>query len=396
MSLFQHLDFTTSYLFASAVQLAIAAAALTIVSAQKTYAGFGRWMGGYFAAAIGFALVSTRGALPAPVSVLAGGLVFITATPLQVDGLLQFLEADATRLRRGLNLAVCVVSMALYLGCYSVFPSPRLEALALSGGIAACAALALASIRRSSFAGRIPALRILLTCYGTEIALHLFRLVRIIGPDGGESAMDEGTLALGALLCTLLLMLKAFGLVALNSQRLEQEWRVMHRDLEQLASTDALTKLRNRHAFMEQGHALFAFSSRHKRPLTALLIDIDHFKRVNDTHGHATGDTVLTMVADMMVATLRHSDVIGRIGGEEFAVILMEAPRDSAEATAERLRRNIETMAPPWPGNDRVTISIGLAALVPDVPDLDSLMARADEALYKAKRAGRNRWIAAE
>ena len=157
-----------------------------------------------------------------------------------------------------------------------------------------------------------------------------------------------------------------------------------------LAVVDELTQIANRRRFFEVAARDLAAAIRHARPLTALMIDIDHFKRVNDTHGHPVGDDVIRTVAQRLKAQVRDSDLIGRYGGEEFAVLLqgMVAGGD----LPERLRAciadtPIETRAGPLD----IHVSIGLAYLTPADPDIDTLLARADRALYHAKQDGRNR-----
>lgn len=169
------------------------------------------------------------------------------------------------------------------------------------------------------------------------------------------------------------------------------------RRLAELATVDALTGAGNRRHFLERAEELLALARRHRRELSLLMVDIDYFKRINDHHGHAAGDEVLRRIVALLTAQLRTSDVYGRIGGEEFAVLLPETGAAAAEETAERLRRAIETVelragtgAPL-----RVTVSIGVASLPATGAPLSELMALADRRLYEAKAAGRNRVVGA-
>ena len=158
--------------------------------------------------------------------------------------------------------------------------------------------------------------------------------------------------------------------------------------LERAAQSDALTGLVNRRRFNEIVTALLA----QQRPLSVLMLDLDHFKEINDTHGHAAGDKVLHSVALRMCTALRNGDTVGRIGGEEFAALLPDASLDEARQIAERLRAAIA--AEPIEAGDGpipVSASIGLASPYPGETDVATVLARADKALYAAKRAGRNR-----
>jgi diguanylate cyclase (GGDEF)-like protein len=158
------------------------------------------------------------------------------------------------------------------------------------------------------------------------------------------------------------------------------------------AWTDALTGLNNRRHFTEIAASLFAVPADADQPLAALMVDIDHFKRVNDEYGHQTGDVVLRAVSSRMRGALRESDLIGRLGGEEFAVLLHGLTLADAIDTAERLRTAIG--ASPIATNAatlEVRVSIGVAERTAADTDLDALLARADRALYAAKNGGRDR-----
>ena len=162
--------------------------------------------------------------------------------------------------------------------------------------------------------------------------------------------------------------------------------------LETIAVTDQLTGLANRRRLMDEGARVLAVSSRGRRPCSALMLDLDHFKAVNDTHGHAAGDAVLAGVAATLRANVRESDILARYGGEEFAVLAPDTGLEDVRLLAERLRLAVsETPVDAGTQQLRVTISIGAAATFPPVPTLDGLLARADKALYRAKAKGRNR-----
>jgi eukaryotic-like serine/threonine-protein kinase len=164
----------------------------------------------------------------------------------------------------------------------------------------------------------------------------------------------------------------------------------LFRQVEQLATTDGLTGLCNRRHFMIQATGKLSESRRRRSPLAAIMLDTDHFKQVNDTYGHATGDQVIRTVADRLTEGIRREDLLGRYGGEEFVLVIPDG-EDGAVELAERLRRAVE--ADPIPTDDgplRVTISVGVS--MRDDTDVapDTMLARADAALYQAKQGGRN------
>ena len=162
--------------------------------------------------------------------------------------------------------------------------------------------------------------------------------------------------------------------------------------VQKLAITDSLTGLYNRRGLFEFGRREVERARRFGRPLAAIMFDLDHFKRVNDTYGHATGDQVLASLAARCRQELREVDLLGRYGGEEFAVLLPEIELADAGQVAERLRQS--TAQAPFAtdqGPMEITISLGVAPLDDECPDLEALLQRADQALYAAKKAGRNR-----
>ena len=163
-------------------------------------------------------------------------------------------------------------------------------------------------------------------------------------------------------------------------------------ELTRLAITDPLTGAANRRRFMEAAAAEIDRTARSGRPLALLMLDIDHFKRVNDTWGHAAGDDALCAVVAVCTATVRRVDLVARLGGEEFAVLMPETGLSEATAIAERLRAAIAAIEiPVADGRLRFTASLGIATLAdPDEP-LSRFLSRADDALYRAKDLGRNR-----
>ncbi|BDG03029.1 GGDEF domain-containing protein [Anaeromyxobacter oryzae] len=181
------------------------------------------------------------------------------------------------------------------------------------------------------------------------------------------------------------------------TDELEARWQLK---LAESALQDPLTGLSNRRHLEERLAAEVAAGLRHARPVSVLLVDVDHFKAVNDAHGHLAGDEALKMVAFVLRGAVRKEDVLARFGGEEFVVVARETPLAGARALGERIRRAVERSRCAWQGQDLaltvsigVTVSVGAAQLEPGRTERE-LLESADRALYLAKQGGRNRVVA--
>lgn len=179
------------------------------------------------------------------------------------------------------------------------------------------------------------------------------------------------------------------------SDRYQAESRRLAEELERVSRTDSLTGLANRRALGDQLAREVNRANRVGTPMSLIMIDIDRFKRVNDTHGHEAGDRVLVAVAMALRGGLRDYDAVGRWGGEEFLALLPHTDEAGAVSVAEHLRRAVASLAVPC-GDEvvRPTVSLGIARLGSDEA-IGSCVNRADEALYQAKAAGRDRWMLA-
>lgn len=227
-----------------------------------------------------------------------------------------------------------------------------------------------------------------LRVYGVS-QLEDFPIVALVGFD--RSTVLQGwrhrawQLSAGyAVLCMLTLMMLRIQLTMLRQRE----------ELRALATTDALTGIANRGHLMNIGVQEFGRARRYGQALSVLMLDIDRFKSVNDRWGHPTGDQVIHVVAQTLRSMARGQDLAGRLGGEEFALLLPATPLAGARAIAERLRQSVQDSVSVQAGDGEVvrfTVSIGVAALAAQDADFDSLLQRADRALYLAKDGGRNR-----
>jgi two-component system, cell cycle response regulator len=168
--------------------------------------------------------------------------------------------------------------------------------------------------------------------------------------------------------------------------------RAFHETLLDLSTKDPLTGMANRGSVLAEFQNRFGLSLRYDRPLSVVICDLDHFKRVNDTYGHGAGDFVLHAFGERLLGTLREADLAGRIGGEEFLMVLPETDLSGARPFAERLRKAIASTPIPLPsGALSITCSLGIAERTAVDLEAGQLLARADAALYQAKSSGRDR-----
>lgn len=229
----------------------------------------------------------------------------------------------------------------------------------------------------SRLTGAFAALGVLLLAW--RLTVHVF------SPSADGSLFDTrpSDLAVFTYACVGVMFL-SLGFVLMHTER-------AYGDLRQLASLDPLTGVLARSGLAEQGHRMLSESRRHGRPLSALLMDMDQFKQINDSLGHAAGDSVLRQLAERARRVLRGEDVLARLGGDEFVALLPSTDAAGARVVAERLRDALHEAHALYRGEEvPVELSIGVAEARPD-ETLDALMQRADQAMYRAKRAGGNR-----
>ncbi len=232
--------------------------------------------------------------------------------------------------------------------------------------------------------------------FGALVAVSYFMplLVGLATIQDDTTARSNFFFLVGGLVITLVSQHNRRGLELNQILALIKEKR-LRAEMWALATTDPLTSVYNRRQFVRLGGEEILRSQRYQRPMTVIMLDIDHFKPVNDTYGHAVGDEVLIAVAHRITAALRTTDILGRYGGEEFAIVLPETEAAvGVEVVGERLRQAIcgtpvETSA----GRLGVTVSIGVTEVSVRTEGLTEALGRADSGLYLAKRSGRNRVV---
>ena len=239
-------------------------------------------------------------------------------------------------------------------------------------------------------AARYQHLRGLAISFDSRRRRRRYAIRRFVSPDGG-------LIAIVVVAYMVFMSSTSLGLhrEALERLRLTREVDAARLAAERLALTDGLTGLPNRRAFFSTGVLLFESARRHGRSLSVLMMDLDHFKSINDRLGHLAGDAALVAVAEALRGTKRATDMAGRLGGEEFALLLPETGSGEALGAAERLRCALGEVD--WGSvigsRGPITVSIGVAELSREDSTLDSLLERADRSLYRAKEEGRDRVV---
>ena len=328
------------------------------------------------------ALVALRHVLPEMVALVAGNMAYAGALSLLLTAVLRFQGAPVGRLRVWLPILLAPVLIS------PLMPDARWRSFSINLMCALQNGLVLLALcdRRYPMKGR--GRIILFAAFGSLGGVLLLRALAVLFGliDVSTSAGGERWLALVFLLTMCSVLSVALGFVYMTMERAE---RLNY----EMAMKDMLTGLSNRRAISEQLDMAVARAQRHGVWLSVLLIDIDHFKRINDGYGHQAGDAVLRSVAQTLQERIRAQDQIGRFGGEEFMVVLPDTGLDGALVLAEALRDAVAKTPAQWGAHTiGATISIGVrGGLVGGADTTGSLVASADAAMYRAKQGGRNR-----
>lgn len=342
------------------------------------------WGWGLLVYTLGLSLNALNVALRSNIAAVAGYSLIAFASTLSVRGVLSHTRYHLTRKWLALIIAPIVGLLAYNHSASTYRPlidygAPALIAICL---FTVTSALLLKSLPEGAEnSARFAAMAMLFGC-----SVWTFRLLFLAGifgtPESDAAMLIMDSIAIGHILAT---VASTFGLFSIEVRKMESA-------LSRVAFSDALTNLPNRRATQERFRQETARADRHHQSFAMLMIDIDHFKRFNDVHGHLAGDAVLKHIASVLDSAKRAEDVLGRIGGEEFVLLLVDPAIHQAFVAAERLRQHVETSVLVYDGKTlSITISIGVAAYPHDGADWNSVFAVADQRLYQSKSAGRNR-----
>jgi diguanylate cyclase (GGDEF)-like protein len=348
---------------------------------NRTTPALAFWGFGYLIGAAAAVLFAARGFIPDAVSVVGANALLCLAYGVLWGGARCFegRRVDPVWIVSGaaLWLAACMVGPLFY---ESVEARIALASIVLAS-YALLGAREIWHARDPQLISRWPTFALVLLHVGFLLArVPLANTLSFPIGDGPPHSVSTVVMALEALFAAFAL---AFLRLAMAKERAELQQR-------RAASLDPLTGVANRRAFFDLGGPLFERAVNERRPAALLLFDLDRFKQVNDTAGHQAGDHVLKGFSDLAASSMRDGDLFGRIGGEEFACLLLDISMPAALQIAERLRREFEAVGFACPPTC-ATVSIGVAAASPAERDLRGLVAAADRALYRAKAKGRNR-----
>jgi diguanylate cyclase (GGDEF)-like protein len=373
------LDFSIVALASAVLGLLLALVLVLTLPHVPDAEGAGHWALAFVPLGVGSALLGFGEDLPALLLMLREPLL-LSGYALLLIGLRQYL-----RLGRPWALAAGVVFTALVLCALFValHPSPMARLAVRVVGIAVLMGAAVWSLRGVG-EGALRGVRFFLqAACGLIAVLALARLGAILLPV--DPAWVEAFLNLASMVTTLSVLAVICGLVLLMTAR-------MNEALLRLGIRDPLTGVLNRRGLDDAMATVLSFTKRVGRPVSVLACDIDHFKHVNDSYGHVQGDQVLRGFAQLLSDSFDHGELVGRLGGEEFVVVVPGADSDDALRQAEGLRARVA--AHRFEVGERscmLTVSIGVATAAASQASWADLIARADEALYEAKSQGRNR-----
>lgn len=382
------LDVRTLAFVASLVFMSISAILLLVFVTRRVYGGFGYWLLWQVAATAGVLVFALRGPDPAPHFMVVTIGLLLLAPAFLFHGMVRFYGVYPGRLAVLSNYGIVAAALSVHAYFSYVDPSVdgRLTVYTVTRTLL-LARCALEPLRAAQARGSLSywALVAIMATIALNEVHHAWVALQ---PGDVVSPFDSDSVRRALVAAVVSDVLAAYVLLMLNSERLEAELRAARRDIEVLARTDSLTGLWNRRHFEDTVEAEISRARRDGTPLALLAVDADHFKRINDDHGHHAGDAVLRDLARLLASSTRPTDLICRWGGEEFMVLAPDTGSAEAAAMAEQVRLAVA-------GHDfgtvgGMTISVGAGELLPD-ESAEAWVRRVDAALYDAKQGGRNR-----
>ena len=370
----------------------LSAAMIFVWRKHKTYAGFGYWAISNLTAAVGFLLIALRGALPDFLTILTANTLILGSFLLSFEGIRRF---RGLANRKFFSFGILLLQAPL-LGYFTYSDNrviPRIIVVSVINA-AVCLLCAYELLRNV-------AKEILSAYRQVGLIFALFAVVSIaravftyLYSDMGDLFAPDWIQSLAFVATILFTIAWSFCYIILNTERTQQELQATQIEFERIAATDFLTGIGNSRRFFEISKNEVGRAIRFRNALSVIIFDIDHFKKVNDTYGHAAGDQVLVKIAEIGKKVLRNSDTFGRLGGEEFAVLLPHTNMIDGITVAEHLRQEIEKTETEFGAETiKITASFGVSEIKNNETEIKTALDRADGSLYEAKRNGRNQVI---
>lgn len=343
------------------------------------------WVRSLLISPFAFVLFALRDRVPDWASIVTANVLLVVSTTLLIQALRSYNKRSDLRRWMGVNVAITLIAVVVLTYAW---PSMTGRTILVAAQVAMLFVFGIHAIYRHAETITNPE-RMVAAFLTVGVFVMLLRIGNAADPLINTLLDSTPMQNIVFTYASLMPVIATSGFLLMCGQRL-------NKDLARLATLDPLTEVFNRRTMSELANKAIAASKRHGRPLSLLILDIDHFKRINDEFGHEAGDLALCRFVEMVREVLRGSDVIARMGGEEFVLILPDTDQPSAVVLAERIRQHLESAnftVSGWPVSIRA--SIGVGALGPEVSNLETLLREADNAMYEAKRTGRNRVVVA-
>ena len=359
-----------------------------VVSRQNEREGLRHWGSAMAVMALGWTLVEARGLIPDTASVVLANVLFSTAISLKIAAIYEYRSLPWPRWP-------CIMPVVVIVVVFSALPPHDLRGHIVANSLIYSVQLGTLAFAlyedRATRAGHAWWL-IFLTTVGALPVMLLRGLGAYFGhlkfADLQSQVAPNGVQLITFVFIMVMTILGSLGFILMIKERSDREVR-------KLALTDPLTGVLNRRAFVDHAEQELAFAQRNRLPLSVIMLDVDHFKAVNDRYGHLVGDLVLVNLVRHLARRLRAQDVIGRYGGEEFCILLPGTSDAGVHAAAESLRQVVESAT--FAEDISMTISLGISVYTPSPGhrgiEFSAMLEDADTALYQAKREGRNRTV---
>lgn len=342
----------------------------------RSIRGLNLWAMSFVLAFVGAMLIGAHGKIPNALTTILGNCAILYSAVLSYWGSQCFYQQPTTHKFWAVLVALCAPVFAWLTFINPDYPlRVQVFSLVMIAILMAHTALMRRSVAVNDFA------RVAVVVLGIQIFFLLLRTVTLAMDNAIQGVFDPSVMQV------VHLMAYAFAGLLLTVNQVLMASERMRAEFEHVATHDQLTGALSRGAVIEACEQELERCQRHGRVLSLMMMDLDNFKTINDTHGHLVGDRVLIDFVKQVLGQLRRPDKLGRFGGEEFVLLLPETPMDEASRVAERIRENIQKNR----GELSCTVSIGVVTAVTGKESMDDLVARADGALYRAKKAGRNR-----